>query len=781
MLRKYISTIIAATILLFFSLQLEVAALTETEGNDHIAEANTILLNEKVEGVASGIEDNDYFKINISQKGILKIDFPQVEGAKFNIQIRKEGTAVFAWDHIISEDGHFRYGVDKGTYYIHIFNGDLADKTANRAYEFTTSFIENDFYEAEYNNEIAYANQTKPAVLYSGKGDTSDDKDFFAIQGVGNKMLNISITSGYAALYNADGQLVDESTTTSTINMEHPTNNEMYYLMIKSDQYSFSYTFKERAKNYEHEYNNAYNLANPIRLNDTYFGQVDTFSDVDFYQFDVEQDGLVSIAVDTYGKSDYTLTVYDAHGNPIVEGKTKKLTEHTLRVGLAAGTYSVSIGAPTKSFNHLYGIKLSVDSSKLYNVEKNNSIETAQALPLNATLYGRAYDHLDSDDFYRVTVKERGLLNFALQAPKTSSMQVSIYSADGEILDSVQMKANENTTLRTGVQAGTYYIKISSLSTSDDFYSVKATVSNAGYYEVEKNDTKDMATVLKMNQLITGQIDNNKVDVDWYSFNLTHSTFTTLKFSELEKDSFIVTLYNGQGDIVKKFETSHQVGYFKKYEAQLPKGTYYVEVKYKYGAGNVDYQLSVNSSTVASFSDVPTTHRYFKEISLIRAMGIINGYEDGTYGVNEQIKRHHVAAMIVRSGVDGLPEDPIFAFTFPDVPLETHPNALNIQKLLEAGIIDANPNGFNPNGTLTRAQLAKMLVKAYGLELNKDNIQSFKDVSNQSWYNDYIQILASHNITTGDNGFFNPNAPVTRQHFAVFLYRTLQAVNKIEA
>ena len=45
-----------------------------------------------------------------------------------------------------------------------------------------------------------------------------------------------------------------------------------------------------------------------------------------------------------------------------------------------------------------------------------------------------------------------------------------------------------------------------------------------------------------------------------------------------------------------------------------------------------------------------------------------------------------------------------------------HPNADAIAAVTEAGIFSGNNGKFNPDGLLTRAQLAKVLVEAFDLE-----------------------------------------------------------------
>lgn len=99
-----------------------------------------------------------------------------------------------------------------------------------------------------------------------------------------------------------------------------------------------------------------------------------------------------------------------------------------------------------------------------------------------------------------------------------------------------------------------------------------------------------------------------------------------------------------------------------------------------------------------------------------------------------------------------------------------HPQIDSILAVAEAGIFTGSNGDFKPNGNLTRAQLAKVLVEAFGLEGQAPI--SFKDVSNDHWAYEYIAILYHNDITTGyENGNFGVNDPVTLNQFKTFIDR----------
>ncbi|HEY4622281.1 MAG TPA: InlB B-repeat-containing protein, partial [Solibacillus sp.] len=152
-------------------------------------------------------------------------------------------------------------------------------------------------------------------------------------------------------------------------------------------------------------------------------------------------------------------------------------------------------------------------------------------------------------------------------------------------------------------------------------------------------------------------------------------------------------------------------------------------------------------------------------------LGIIRGYEDGTFRPNESISRKHVAALLTRTftleAVRGTVD-------FQDVPL-THSDYDAIQNLQRAGIIDGSNGKFLPEEKMTRAQLAKVLVMLMGI--TPEGVSSFSDVDSHHWSANYIAVLEREGITLGDNGKFHPNTPVTRAQFVTFLYRIMQKNN----
>lgn len=167
------------------------------------------------------------------------------------------------------------------------------------------------------------------------------------------------------------------------------------------------------------------------------------------------------------------------------------------------------------------------------------------------------------------------------------------------------------------------------------------------------------------------------------------------------------------------------------------------------------------------FADIPADYWAFTEITHLKEAGIISGYEDQTYQPGATIRRDHVALLFSKS----LTLTHVMPATgFTDVPA-THLYYEEIIKAQQAGIFTGSNGKFGPLNALTRAQMAKILVKAYGLTGSRAH--PFSDVPADHWADEYIRILYANGVTTGSDGKYNPEDHVNRAQYAVFMYRAM--------
>lgn len=115
---------------------------------------------------------------------------------------------------------------------------------------------------------------------------------------------------------------------------------------------------------------------------------------------------------------------------------------------------------------------------------------------------------------------------------------------------------------------------------------------------------------------------------------------------------------------------------------------------------------------------------YYKEaLSLVSALGIITGYEDGSVRPTESVTRSQMAAIILR--LKNTPESSTYSGVFTDV-TSTAWYASAVQTAYDLGIINGYGDGkFGPEDPVTYEQVYKMLVCAHNRGGDAENFGGY--------------------------------------------------------
>ena len=138
--------------------------------------------------------------------------------------------------------------------------------------------------------------------------------------------------------------------------------------------------------------------------------------------------------------------------------------------------------------------------------------------------------------------------------------------------------------------------------------------------------------------------------------------------------------------------------------------------------------LVVVSAGATEFKDLTDVDEidHKEAVELFNKIGIITGYEDGSFGPEKTITREQAAKIIaiMALGNDAASKLGVEKAPFPDVPA-TSQFAGYIGYCVSAGIIDGYKDGtFKPKGTLTGYQFAKMLLGVIGYGVNDEYVGS---------------------------------------------------------
>lgn len=156
-------------------------------------------------------------------------------------------------------------------------------------------------------------------------------------------------------------------------------------------------------------------------------------------------------------------------------------------------------------------------------------------------------------------------------------------------------------------------------------------------------------------------------------------------------------------------------------------------------------------------------------IGRLAATGVIKGYPDGSFKPEQNISRAELAALVVKAW--GLPAagGKVFADT------AAHWAQDAVSAAYAAGIISGyNEQNFGPDDPVTREQMAVMLVKAARLPAAADNPNFSDNHMISSWAKETVAAAYSRDLISGypDNSF-RPQNLATRAEAVAVLTRAL--------
>lgn len=184
------------------------------------------------------------------------------------------------------------------------------------------------------------------------------------------------------------------------------------------------------------------------------------------------------------------------------------------------------------------------------------------------------------------------------------------------------------------------------------------------------------------------------------------------------------------------------------------------------------------------FNDIATSgyHDYVIEAA---EMGIVTGYEDGSYKPNANVTRAQFVTMLWRAAGSPAPENAELAFS--DAVKIAEPFVDAVAWCVENGIITGYTDGsFKPNESISRAQKATFIYRYMANVLDYDfgEVESvdFVDANKiAAPYVDAVNAIVSVGIMNGiSETEFAPNAPAVRGSVAAVLVRMVNLLNSAE-
>lgn len=168
------------------------------------------------------------------------------------------------------------------------------------------------------------------------------------------------------------------------------------------------------------------------------------------------------------------------------------------------------------------------------------------------------------------------------------------------------------------------------------------------------------------------------------------------------------------------------------------------------------------TTQIQSFKDTKKTDWFHDHVDKLREHGVISGYANGNFGPQDPVTRGQM--MKIACKTTGLATDSFKKTSaFPDVD-DKNPFLNCIHAATQQGWVSGYDNGkFGSDDKVTRAQAAKIIVKAFELDLIKPDKAAFPDVKTTDWFYPYVETLVYHKILNGyPDGTFKPDKILNR-------------------
>lgn len=410
-----------------------------------------------------------------------------------------------------------------------------------------------------------------------------------------------------------------------------------------------------------------YAAATSIGLNTTYNATTSRTSVTHWYKFTMSKAGMVqlkfahanlsSASNSTAWRIDF---IADQVGGLVTVTSGMQDTQNqTAKIGLDAGTYYVQITGTGVLTVGSAAYSFSVQYEDTYcETEQNNTIATADNYDrLGQTITGSISSASDTD-YYKITSTTKGYLSFQLQHDKVSGrLSTDIYSvavcdAAGNTMYTMTSKKDEekSESVNFGLDAGTYYLKVSGIQYMDasgsltvqgangETYKLKASWTNADNWESESNDDINTADTMTSGKAVYGSL-YGVSDSDYYGFQTTKDGYIVINLQHSKvtgrqnKAIYAVTVCDTSGNSIYEMTSKAEDESTDSIKLGLSAGKYYIKVagQNAYYGGNYVIKTTFKACSTWEHESNDTYDTANTAVSGTTYSGDIRTYSDVDY------------------------------------------------------------------------------------------------------------------------------------------------------
>lgn len=412
-----------------------------------------------------------------------------------------------------------------------------------------------------------------------------------------------------------------------------------------------------------------YAAATSIGLNTTYNATTSSTSRRHWYKFTMSKAGMVQLKFahanlsGTNNSAAWKIDfIADQYGSAMVsvDSSFSDTQNQTAKIGLEAGTYYVQITGNigfTTAGSAAYSFSVQYEDTYC-ETEQNNTIATADNYDrLGQTITGSISSASDTD-YYKITSTTKGYLSFQLQHDKVSGrLSTDIYSvavcdAAGNTMYTMTSKKDEekSESVNFGLDAGTYYLKVSGIPYLDaagslavqgangETYKLKASWTNADNWESESNDDINTADTMTSGKAVYGSL-YGVSDSDYYGFQTTKDGYIVINLQHSKvtgrqnKAIYAVTVCDTSGNSIYEMTSKAEDESTDSIKLGLSAGKYYIKVagQNAYYGGNYVIKTTFKACSTWEHESNDTYDTANTAVSGTTYSGDIRTYSDVDY------------------------------------------------------------------------------------------------------------------------------------------------------
>ena len=188
------------------------------------------------------------------------------------------------------------------------------------------------------------------------------------------------------------------------------------------------------------------------------------------------------------------------------------------------------------------------------------------------------------------------------------------------------------------------------------------------------------------------------------------------------------------------------------------------------------------NQAMPAFADLDADDWAYGSIVALSEKGIISGDENGNINPDGGVTREEVAKMmVVARGFEVKSDGNLDNFADADSVADWAKNY--VVTAVEKGILSGNDDGsIKGDGIITRAEIATVIVRSLNASVDNFDNSSFADVTADDWYAKYVECAKTLGIVTGyEDGTFGGDDFVTRREAFAMVHRLVRLLEALEA